>query len=255
MNYRYINDISRNRIISMAYWEIFQNQNLNFDDSILITNVYPSNNKLYGIYGDTFSINSLFLNIPEKADVWRGGYSSSTPTGVIMDGRTSVLFCCIPTSFYKIFKDTLMSTIIIELRKLGINALKESNDIKIDINGVKKKCGGTISRKGENFSVLGLFISFVVPYDELQSNFKIDTIKFDNKEFINFTDLLIGLEELGIYFDSDFINICISSCMNILGLEYNLDGLTEMEKETFDTLKSWVTDEKWIIEGVKSEYS
>lgn len=92
--------------------------------------------------------------------------------------------------------------VIKAVRGRGINCFTDSNDIFIDVGGKYKKfIGAGYTPYESGYGSYRAFISFTMDYNIMEQYLRIDTDKFNSREFDSLSNIIGSLDQVGIGLD------------------------------------------------------
>jgi len=232
---RVINLGDVNPMMAPTIWEI--SRKIDYKEPILFTAFF--NQDTLGIFNN-MKFNDFFNYIPENIKIWRAYKTyeeneKANKSPFYFSKDTLFLILIHPTKslneLIKIFPLCFAKI----LRKRGINALANGNDIMIN----NKKMGGSITQKYDKCQAGGLF-ALTQNYEILNSIFHID-----------FKPNAIGLDEVNI--GKEILNDVVIEIANYLNEELEESSLTNKEETALNDLFSKLNTKEWLEDAIHPE--
>lgn len=204
------------------------------DYSTPVININTLSKTVFGVLGDT-ELEEVFKENPPAEFTF---YQPS-------DKKAGGLILPEGTIFIRHFGKTdpsvpVCKAIIKVLRDKGINCFTRNNDIFVYQDGKERKFMGYVIHNYPNECIsFHCFISMHANYELFDRYLRLDTDKFAKKDFDSLSDIIIGLDEVGL--DSTVLNEFLAQIAIELGYEY-------------ETNSYWDNEEKTVLDKLETEY-
>ena len=153
--------------------------------------------------------------IPTEVKTIRVPVPEHIETGVICYFKdTTKIDLHIPKGLYpvNIMKRALLANVIKTLGLQKENVIFKSNDLLVNVDGKLRKFCGFFHCELNGWDYYALPVSFKIDYNLAREVYRLDTKKMIKKGVINdISDVMIGLEEIGINSKETFINSFIEN--------------------------------------------